>query len=169
MGYGIIWVSQRMKGEKEMAKQERAAWFKVFLHHKPFINEMTDEELGRAYRTAMEYFDNRTELPLERTERFLFLMMKEHIDEAIADYETKKENGKKGGRPKNQNKPEVISGSLEEANETEADADTDTEADADAKADTDTEEKREKERKRERSVFVLREHPRPLFLPNWMK
>lgn len=140
-----------------MAKQTRAAWFKIFLHYKPFINEMTNEELGNAYRAAMEYFDTQTELPLSRSERFLFLMMKESIDEAFDDYEVKKENGKKGGRPKNQKEPEVISGSEEKANKTEADADAEAEADADADADAEV--------RKEAEAVVRQKPPRPRFVP----
>ena len=124
-----------------MAKKERATWFKVFLQDSAFMDEMTDEELGRIYRAAMTYFEDQTILPLERTERLLFMMMKEHIDEALADYETKKENGKKGGRPKKQTEPEVISGSVNKATITEADAEAETDAEAEAETDKEKEKK----------------------------
>ena len=66
-------------------------------------------------------------------------MFKPYIDEAQADFQKKAENGKKGGRPKKQTKPEVISENQTQASltEAEADADADAEAEAEAEADAD--------------------------------
>ena len=124
-----------------MAKEVRASWFKLFLHQKPMMDAVPDDVLGRAVKGAMAYFENGEQTQLDTVEQLLFLMFKPYIDEAQADYQKKSENGKKGGRPKNQTKPEVISENQKEATETEAEAEADADADAEAEAETDAEER----------------------------
>ena len=123
-----------------MAKEARASWFKLFLHQKPMMDAVPDEVLGRAIKGAMAYCEKGEEAPLDTVEQLLFLMFKPYIDEAQADFQKKAENGKKGGRPKKQTKPEVISENQTQASLTEAEADADADAEADADADANAEE-----------------------------
>ena len=124
-----------------MAKEVRASWFKLFLHQKPMMDAVPDDVLGRAVKGAMAYFENGEQTQLDTVEQLLFLMFKPYIDEAQADYQKKSENGKKGGRPKKQTKPEVISENQKEATETDAEAEAEADADAEAEAETDAEER----------------------------
>ena len=134
-----------------MAKEKRASWFKLFLHQKPMMDAVDDATLGKAIKAAMAYFETGEITDLDPLGQVLFLSMKPYVEESLEDYEKKAEAGKKGGRPKKQTKPEVISAFAEKANETEADADAeaeaeaDTEADAEAEADAETEAEAEEE------------------------
>jgi hypothetical protein len=121
-----------------MAKEKRASWFKLFLHQKPMMDAVDDATLGKAIKAAMAYFETGEITDLDPLGQVLFLSMKPYVEESLEDYEKKAEAGKKGGRPKKQTKPEVISAFAEKANETEADADA--EAEAEAEADTEAEE-----------------------------
>ena len=132
-----------------MAKEKRASWFKLFLHQKPMMDAVDDATLGKAIKAAMAYFETGEITDLAPLEQVLFLSLKPYIEESFVDYEKKAEAGKKGGRPKKQTKPEVISAFEEKANETEADADTEAEAEADADADADAEAEAEAEAEEE--------------------
>ena len=115
-----------------MAKEKRASWFKLFLHQKPLLDAVPDETVGKAVKAAMAYFEDGTIPSLDTLESVIFLSIKPYIEEANSDYEKKSENGKKGGRPKKQTKPEVISQKQNEPEITEAEADAEADADAEA-------------------------------------
>lgn len=115
-----------------MAKEKRASWFKLFLHQKPLLDAVPDETVGKAVKAAMAYFEDGTIPSLDTLESVIFLSIKPYIEEANSDYEKKSENGKKGGRPKKQTKPEVISQKQNEPEITEAEAEADADAEAEA-------------------------------------
>ena len=87
-----------------MAKEKRATWFKMFLHHKRLVYAYSAEDVGNGLKAAFAYFEA-GEVPedLSPNAFSIFLVMQEYIDEAIADYEKSVEDGKKGGRPKKNN------------------------------------------------------------------
>ena len=83
-----------------MAKQNRPVWFRIYLHQLPLICSASDETLGRALKAAMCYFDT-GELPvLPEAAQVLFSGFRAGADESWKDYRLSVENGKKGGRPK---------------------------------------------------------------------
>ena len=119
-----------------MAKPEkRPAWFKLFAHQAPMIQEATEKQVGRALKAAMHYFITREELKLEPLSRMLFIDFKRYADEAFDDFARDLENGKKGGRPR---KPRVTPGNPGLFSKTQAEAEADADADADTETDTET-------------------------------
>ncbi len=86
-----------------MAKKTgRPIWFKMTINQKPLIDAIPDENVGRAMKAALEYFDTKQAdlVSLEPLTLAAFLAIKPLIDESFADYELSCENGKKGGRPR---------------------------------------------------------------------
>ena len=85
-----------------MAKEKRPSWFKVFLHQKPLIMELSDEAAGAALKAALTYLDD-GEIPndLNPTANMLFnAAFKPYVEESIEDYNKAIENGRKGGQAK---------------------------------------------------------------------
>ena len=149
-----------------MAKEKRAAWFKLFLHQRPIMEAASNEVVGAAVKAAMRYFDTGEVTNLSPMEAMLFASLKEYADEATEDYIRKTENGKKGGRPK---KPEVLSSNVSPAMQTEADAEADAEAEAEteseADAEADTEREKEAEGELEAVIHPSGTAPRSHFSP----
>lgn len=90
-------------------KPKRAAWFKLWLHHRPLIDAVPDEAVGRAVKAALNYFATGETVPLGQLETVVFASIKSDIDDANHDYLRDVENGKKGGRPRlsTEEKPSV--------------------------------------------------------------
>ena len=89
-----------------MAKEKRPSWFKVFLHQKPLIMELSDEAAGAALKAALTYLEG-GEIPndLSPSAEILFnAAFKPYVEESIKDYDKAIENGRKGGQAKAQNK-----------------------------------------------------------------
>lgn len=88
-----------------MAKEKRPSWFKVFLHQKPLIMELSDEAAGAALKAALTYLEG-GEIPndLNSTAKMLFnAAFKPYVEESIEDYKKAVENGRRGGQAKAQN------------------------------------------------------------------
>ncbi len=137
-----------------MAKEKRAAWFKVFLRQRTVVEVASDRAVGAAFKAALRYFDTGEMPNLNSVASMLFASMKESIDEANEEYSRKIENGKKGGRPK---KPVVMDGYLTQANptEAEAEAEAETEAEADAEAEAEADADAEVELEAEKKKIVV--------------
>ena len=88
-----------------MSRENRPAWFKMFLHHKKLVYTYSAEDVGNGVKAAFAYFDV-GEVPdsdnMTPNATSIFIVMQEYIDEAFAEYQSRVENGKKGVRPKNQ-------------------------------------------------------------------
>ena len=129
-----------------MAKPKQATWFKVFSHQRPLMDAVPDALLGKVMKAAMAYFETGEAPQLDTLENAVFAVLRAGIDEAVADYEKKAENGRKGGRPKKEKKPNKTTPNLPQAPETEAEAEADAEAEAEAEADADAEAETEEEK-----------------------
>lgn len=81
-------------------KTRKPSWFKLWLHHKPMMEAVPDDVVGRAVKAALNYFDTGEAVQLGPLEAVVFASIKADIDDAHADYLRDVENGKKGGRPK---------------------------------------------------------------------
>lgn len=83
-----------------MGKRE---YFPAFFSYKRTLKGLSDEQMGRVFRAALEYAETGEEPDLDPLEMMGFAFMKEDIDRANTSYtelcETRKANGSKGGRP----------------------------------------------------------------------
>lgn len=60
---------------------------------------LSDTEFGRALRAVLQYAEDGTEPNLPGKECIMFDVLREQVERDKASYNTKVENGKKGGRP----------------------------------------------------------------------
>lgn len=77
-------------------------WWKVYNNNMPLYNAMPRSDLGEAFWLAMKYMTT-GELPpddLSPLIRVCFETFKASIDEAISDYNTSVEYGRRGGQAK---------------------------------------------------------------------
>lgn len=92
-----------------MGKRE---YFPAYFSYQRTLKWLTDEQLGRVFRAALEYAETGKEPDLEQIEMMGFSFMKEDIDRANEHYdqvcEARRASGSKGGRPKSQ-KPNGLS------------------------------------------------------------
>lgn len=95
-------------------KNLKPSWFKLWLHHRPLFDAVSDEVAGRVLKAAFYYLAAGMVPPMDQLESVLFSAIRADIDEAQSDYMLKVENGKKGGRPRKDDneKPLVSSGYL---------------------------------------------------------
>lgn len=84
-----------------MGKRE---YFPAYFSYQRTLKWLTDEQLGRVFRAALEYAETGKEPNLEQIEMMGFSFMKEDIDRANEHYdqvcEARRASGSKGGRPK---------------------------------------------------------------------
>ena len=64
---------------------------------------LSDTEFGRALRAVLQYAEDGTEPNLPGKECIMFDVLREQVERDRAAYNTKIENGKKGGRPPKKN------------------------------------------------------------------
>lgn len=116
-------------------KSKRPSWFKLWLHHKPLIDAVSDDVAGRAVKAALNYFANGEIAQMGQLEMVVFASIKSDIDEAHSDYLRDVENGKKGGRPKmnEDEKPPVKGANPSVPRVTERDGDREREGEEDGK------------------------------------
>lgn len=79
-----------------MAKAKRATWFKCFLSSKATIDAIPDENVGKGLKAAFAYFEDMTEPALDPLSKVVFCAMRPYIDEALADYAARVQDGKRG-------------------------------------------------------------------------
>ena len=80
-------------------------YLKVFTDFAQSMEALGDAERGRLFTAMLEYAESGKLPDLRGNERFLWGTAKAQIDRAQERYDKDVENGKKGGRPKNPNKP----------------------------------------------------------------
>lgn len=113
-------------------------YVKVFADMDETIGMLSETEAGRLFRALMAYINGR-DVQLQGNEKFVFSMLKCQIDRDAASYqaytEKQRENGKKGGRPRNPtvsqenpNNPSLIS-ETQKSQEEEKEEDKDKEKD----------------------------------------
>lgn len=85
-----------------MAKEKRAAWFRVCLHQKALMDAVSDAVLGKAFKAVMVYFETGEETDLDALENAVFQAFKPWVDMATEEYKQSVENGRKGARQKAQ-------------------------------------------------------------------
>ena len=80
-----------------MAKNKtgRPSWFKLFLHHKPLIDAVSNEAAGKAFKALLQYFENREILELDPLSGAVFAVIKPDVDEAFADFLAKSEKNRR--------------------------------------------------------------------------
>ena len=80
-------------------------YLKVFTDFAQSMEALGDAERGRLFTAMLEYAESGKLPDLRGNERFLWSTAKAQIDRAQERYDKDVANGKKGGRPKNSNKP----------------------------------------------------------------
>ena len=158
---------------------KRPAWFKVPATLQPTLEFASDKQIGRAMRAAMAYFLTGEESRLDPMAQIVFANLKFSIDETLAAYQRNVEKGKKGGRPRKDEKlknlgfsdPTNIEVDAEAEAEAEVDAEVDAEADAevDAEAEAEAEEEEENIFQTKTNSFSLGEKRDAAFLGNAAK
>ena len=91
-------------------------YLKIFADMEETLALYSDEERGRLLSAMMAYSFRGEEPEFTGTERFIWPMLRKHIDSCEAQSEKQKANGKRGGRPETQNNPEKANESQPEAN-----------------------------------------------------
>ena len=80
-------------------------YLKVFTDFAKVLEPLGDAEIGRLFIAMLEYTERGAEPDFRGNERFIWPMAKLQIDRTVEEYEgivnRNRENGKKGGRPKN--------------------------------------------------------------------
>ncbi len=95
-------------------KAGRPTWFKFWQTYRRQldIDLLSMEARGRIFTNAMRYFDGEELVPMNDIEAVCFNFLKVGIDDAFTGYEdrsrTNRENGSKGGRPKETEKTEWV-------------------------------------------------------------
>jgi hypothetical protein len=102
--------------------RERAAsmkYLKVWTSFREVLAPLSDDEVGRLFRQMLNYAETgETPDDFQGNERFIFPAAKQMIDLAAEKAETLRQNGTRGGRPKNQTKPNETKQNQTEPNET---------------------------------------------------
>lgn len=80
-------------------------YLKVFTDFAKVLEPLGDAERGRLFTAMLEYAERGTEPDFRGNERFIWPMARLQIDRTVEEYNNivnkNRENGKKGGRPKN--------------------------------------------------------------------
>ena len=116
--------------------------FILYSSHKELFETLTDAQAGKLIKSIFQYEDNGEIPKLSSTTQMAFIAIKSTLDRSKEKYEKvvarNRENGKKGGRPKNPNNP---SGFLETQDNLQkpkkADNDNDNDSDNDSDNDKD--------------------------------
>ena len=79
-------------------------FLKVFEDMRQLFEPYTDDERGRLFTAMMDYCFDGVEPQFGGNERFIWPVLRRHINQCAEKAETLRENARKGGRPKNQAK-----------------------------------------------------------------
>ena len=94
-------------------------YLKIWTSFREVMTPLSDEEAGRLFRQMLNYAETGETPPdFQGNERFIFPAAKQMIDLAAEKAETLRQNGTRGGRPKNQTKPNESKQNQTEPNET---------------------------------------------------
>lgn len=77
-------------------EEKRPEWFEFPLSAKLTLDQLSDEELGKAVKAAMAYFDTKTVPELDGVVGIAFNVLKYYIDRAFIKYAKNQANGKYG-------------------------------------------------------------------------
>ena len=94
-------------------------FMKLYADMEQLFDPYSMEERGRLFTAMMDYAFNGFEPDFVGNERFIWPVLRRHIDQCSAKNETMRENGSKGGRPKtkeNQTKPNETKGNQTKPN-----------------------------------------------------
>lgn len=75
-------------------------YVKIYVDALYAYKRLSDTEFGRAIRALLQYVEDGTEANLPGKESIMFDVLREQVKRGEAAYETKVNNGKKGGRPR---------------------------------------------------------------------
>lgn len=75
-------------------------YVKIYVDALYAYKRLSDTEFGRAIRALLQYVEDGTEANLPGKESIMFDVLREQVKRGEAVYETKVNNGKKGGRPR---------------------------------------------------------------------
>lgn len=81
-----------------MPKPKRATWWKMFSHQRAAIESVSNADAGMGLKAAFRYFDGETISAEDLTQAAftVFCVMRPYLDEAVQDYESAVQNGRKG-------------------------------------------------------------------------
>jgi len=111
--------------------------FILYKDYKPHIDMLSDEQAGKLFKAIFEYVDGRTKITLDPITNMAFSFIKNNLERDLVKYknivERNRNNGLKGGRPKNPNNPVALLGNPKEPKEADIGTGTviDTEIDSD--------------------------------------
>ena len=90
-----------------MAREKRAAWFKLGYHLRPAAEVCSDAEIGAALRAALRRFDGEAvdERELPGKALVLFALLGDAVDEALSEYNAAVSAGKRRGGPQPPSRP----------------------------------------------------------------
>ena len=117
-----------------MAKDKTS--FILYADQRSYFDKLTDEEAGRLIKHIFSYVNDENPNPIDRITDLSFEPIKLQLKRDLKKYEVvvnrNQENGKKGGRPKNQEEPKKPSGLFNNPSKPKkADNDTDNVNDTD--------------------------------------
>lgn len=93
-------------------------YLKIWCNFQEIIEPLSDAETGRLLKMMLHYAETgETPSQFEGNERFVWAIAKQNIDYTETKAETLRQNGLKGGRPRNQNEAEESKEKQKEANE----------------------------------------------------
>lgn len=91
---------------------EKKEYVKLWVSYESYFEPFSDVEVGRLVRAMMKYRASREEPKFNGNERFIWPAIRRDIDESVAAQESaasaNRENGKKGGRPPKNAKPDWL-------------------------------------------------------------
>ena len=128
------------------------SYIKIFLDFEERTEALSDNERGRLLLAMLRYAAGK-ETALSGNERIIWPVFKMEIDQYMAAYNTKVENGCKGGRPckdeteQNRTKPEETENNLKKPDETEINRNS-QEQDKDKEEDKEKEKENKKEKEK---------------------
>jgi len=128
--------------------------FVIYQDYKEILSILTDEELGKLFRSLFDYEKDGTIPKFNRTLMVAFNFIKGNLDRDKDKYNEKckknKKNGEQGGRPKNRTVILETDTKSEKPKKPDIDIDIDTDIDTDTDTDIDT----TKERKESGSCSI---------------
>lgn len=100
-------------------------YLKVFTDFAEILEPLQDAEVGRLFKSMLAYAETGAAPDLRGNEKFVWNAAKQIIDRERGYSERQTENGKKGGRPKNPQKPNESQQNPQKPNESPKDKDKD--------------------------------------------
>lgn len=83
-----------------MNLDKRPKWFRFYLASKSTLDQLPDEDLGKAVKSALSYFGDKTVPELDGLALIAFNILREYADEAFDGYAASVAAGHKGADAK---------------------------------------------------------------------